>query len=89
MAPRQGRCGIERWNAAFDKKPCRVLRARVIEINQSSSTSRYSRGEFDKDRNNKSAPLVFEGNGLFVGEVLVPAGVAQRLELPERTGGID
>ena len=40
----------------------------------SRGTSSVTRGDSIKIENNESTPLVFEGNGLFVGEVVVPAG---------------
>lgn len=51
-----------------------VITVRFAGNQSSPGTSSVTRGESIKIENNESAALVFEGNGLFVGEVVVPAG---------------
>jgi len=51
-----------------------VITIRFAGKQSPPATSSVARGELIRIENGENAPLVFEGNGLFVGEVVVPGG---------------
>ncbi len=63
-----------------------VVTIRFAGKQSSPATSSVMRGQSLRIENGQSAPLVFEGNGLFVGEIVVPAGAGVTVKVSGSEG---